>query len=109
MQILLAGDVALGLLADELGGVGDGLLGVGCEVGEAAAGCLANDRGRVGCAAGEDHDGVAEGDEVLRGVDEDLADAVAVAVAGVLMRDISAGVSPTIGGGLRSEKPRWCQ
>ena len=83
MEILLACDVVVRLLSGEFGGVGDGLLGVGVEAAEAAGAGFADDAGGVERAAGEDHGGEQQSHGVLRCVDGDLADAIAVVVAGI--------------------------
>src|SRR6185437_8210631 len=80
---LLADGVAAGFSGDELCGVGECLLRVGVELGEAAGVGLAADGGVVEVATGEDLGGEENGDGALRVVDGDAADGVAVVVAGV--------------------------
>ncbi len=80
---LLADGVGAGFFGDELCGVGERLLGVAVELGDAAGVGFAADGGVVERAAGEDLGGEQESDGVLRVVDGDAVDGVAVVVAGV--------------------------
>src|SRR5580698_1798812 len=85
------------LLSGKLGGVREGLLGVGVETAESAGAGFADNGGGVKRATAEDHGGEEQGQGVLRCVDGDLADAVAIVVAGIDVSGVGEACTDLIG------------